>query len=392
LNKEAAMTQILAFLIFILALAIGEVVSTATKARIPSLLVAMVIMMVGFWVGLPKDLVAKTGLPALVAISTPMMVAHMGTLMSLKKVAQQWKALVIGAAALVGIGVLLLTVYSSIYGLPIAVAAACPISGGIVASQIAMEAMKTVGKPELSVLVLLFLVLQGLIGMPLAANLLKRDVKKNWEKVMSTKGSASAAQAVPEKKLIPALPKAYSNPFVLLVKLAIVAWLASLVAGLTKGVINVSVVAIVFGLIAYFLGFLEEDILTKTGAFTFFMLLLLASVMGSMNLATPQLIVSFIGPILVGFLFGVLGIVVMSWLAGKLLHVSPGMAIAIGSTALFGFPGNYIICQEIAKSMSHNEEEKKAILDYLLPPMIVGGYATVTIGSVVFAGICVRFI
>jgi hypothetical protein len=386
------MTQILAFLIFILALAIGEVISTATKARIPSLLTAMVLMMVGFWVGLPKDLVAKTGLPALAAISTPMMVAHMGTLMSLKKVAQQWKALVIGAAALVGIGVLLLTVYSSIYGLPIAVAAACPISGGIVASQIAMEAMKTVGKPELSVLVLLFLVLQGLIGMPLAANLLKRDVKKNWDKIMSTKATSASAQAVPEKKLIPALPKEYSNPFVQLVKLAFIAWLASLVAGLTGGVVNVSVVAIVFGLLAYFLGFLEEDILTKAGAFTFFILLLLASVLGSMNLATPQLIVSFIGPIVVGFFFGVLGIVVMSWLVGKLIGVSAGMAIAIGSTALYGFPGNYIIVQEIAKSMSHNEEERKALVDYLLPPMIVGGYATVTIGSVIFAGVCVRFL
>jgi len=392
LIKEAAMTQILAFLIFILALAIGEIVSTATKARIPSLLVAMVLMMVGFWVGLPKDLVAKTGLPALAAISTPMMVAHMGTLMSLKTVAKQWKALVIGVAALVGIGVLLLTIFSSIYGLPIAVAAACPISGGIVASQIAMEAMKTVGKPELQVLVLLFLVLQGLIGMPLAANLLKRDVKKNWDKVMSTKGASGEAGAAVEKKLIPALPKAYNSPFILLVKLAIVAWLASLVAGLTKGVVNVSVVAIIFGLIAYFLGFLEGDILNKSGAFTFFMLLLLASVMGAMNLATPALILSFIGPIVVGFILGVAGLIVMSWLAGKLLKVSPGMAIAIGSTALYGFPGNYIIVHEIAKAMSHNEEERKAILDYLLPPMIVGGYATVTIGSVIFAGIVIKFI
>ncbi|MCX7027374.1 MAG: hypothetical protein NT061_07830 [Spirochaetes bacterium] len=386
------MTQILAFLIFILALAIGEVVSTATKARIPSLLVAMVLMMVGFWVGLPKDLVAKTGLPALAAIATPMIVAHMGTLMSLKKVVQQWKALLIGAGALVGVGVLLLTIYSSIYGLPIAVAAACPISGGIVASQIAMEAMKTAGKPELQVLVLLFLVLQGLIGMPLASNLLKRDVKKNWDKIMSAKGASAGAEAVPEKKLLPALPKAYANPFVLLVKLAFVAWLASLVAGLTNGVINVSVVAIVFGLIAYFLGFLEEDILTKSGAFTFFMLLLLSAVMGSMNLATPQLIVSFIGPILVGFVLGVIGIVVMSWLVGKLIGVSAGMAIAIGSTALYGFPGNYLIVQEIARSMSHNDEEKKALLDYLLPPMIVGGYVTVTIGSVIFAGIVIKFI
>jgi hypothetical protein len=82
----------------------------------------------------------------------------------------------------------------------------------------------------------------------------------------------------------------------------------------------------------------------------------------------------------------------MSWLVGKLIGVSAGMAIAIGSTCLYGFPGNYIIVQEVAESMSSNDEEKKAILDHILPPMIVGGYATVTIGSVIFAGIITKFL
>jgi len=257
---------------------------------------------------------------------------------------------------------------------------------------IGMDAMKAIGRPELQVLVVLFLVLQGLIGMPLASNLLKQDVKKNWDKIVAAKGNGAQTAAVPEKKLLPPLPKKFQNPFVLLAKVVIVGWLATLVAGLTNGVINASVVAIVFGLLAYYIGFLEEDILTKTGTFSFFMLLLIASVMSSMGQATPQPIAPFIGPILVGFVLGTIGVVVMSWLVGKLIGVSAGMAIAIGSTCLYGFPGNYIIVQEIAKSMSSNEEEKKAILDYILPPMIVGGYATVTIGSVIFAGIVTRFI
>ncbi len=386
------MSQFLAFVVFVLALGIGELVSSATRARIPSLLVAMVIFLVGFWVGLPKDLVNRTGLLSLAALSTPIIVTHMGTLMSFKQVGKQWKALLIGIGALIGVGVLLLTIQRAIYGLPIAVASACPISGGIVAAMIGMDAMKAIGRPELQVLVVLFLVLQGLIGMPLASNLLKQDVKKNWDKIVAAKGNGAQTAAVPEKKLLPPLPKKFQNPFVLLAKVVIVGWLATLVAGLTNGVINASVVAIVFGLLAYYIGFLEEDILTKTGTFSFFMLLLIASVMSSMGQATPQLIASFIGPILVGFVLGTIGVVVMSWLVGKLIGVSAGMAIAIGSTCLYGFPGNYIIVQEIAKSMSSNEDEKKAILDYILPPMIVGGYATVTIGSVIFAGIVTRFI
>ncbi|HBK57877.1 MAG TPA: hypothetical protein DDZ37_00610 [Spirochaetaceae bacterium] len=321
-----------------------------------------------------------------------MIVTHMGTLMSLKQVGQQWKALLIGIGALIGVGVLLLTIQAAFYGLPIAIASACPISGGIVAAIIGMDAMKAVGRPELQVLVVLFLVLQGFIGMPLASNLLKRDVKKNWDKIMSAKSSGAQAALTPEKKLLPPLPKQFQSPFVMLAKVVIVGWLAVTVSGWTQGVINSSVVAIVFGLFAYYIGFLEEDVLTKTGTFGFFMMLLIASVMSSMNQATPQLIVSFTGPIIVGFILGTIGFVVMSWLVGKLIGVSAGMAIAIGSTCLYGFPGNYIIVQEVAKSMSSNDEEKKAILDHILPPMIVGGYATVTIGSVIFAGIITKFL
>lgn len=386
------MNQILAFVIIVAALGIGELIASATRARIPSLLVAMVIFLVGFWVGLPKDLFVKSGLLSIAALSTPMIVTHMGTLMSFKQVGQQWKALLIGIGALIGVGVLLLTIQSWIYGLTIAIASACPISGGIVAAMIGMDAMKAVGRPELQVLVVLFLVLQALIGMPVASNLLKRDVKKNWEKIMSTKKAGAASAAATEKKLIPPLPKQFQSPFVLLAKVAIVGWLAVLVAGLTKGVINPSIVAIVFGLFGYYIGFLEGDILTKSGTFTFFMLLLIASVMSSMGQATPQLILSFIGPIIVGFILGTIGIVVMSWLVGKLIGVSAGMAIAIGSTCLYGFPGNYIIVQEVARSMSSTDEEKQAVLDYILPPMIVGSYATVTIGSVIFAGIIAKFI
>ncbi|HOV94630.1 MAG TPA: hypothetical protein PLT87_07105 [Spirochaetales bacterium] len=386
------MSQMLAFLIFVAALAVGEIVSSLTRARVPSLLVAMVIFLIGFWVGLPKNLVETSGLLALAGLATPMIVTHMGTLMSLKQVAQQWKSFVIGIGALVGVGVLLLTILNAIYGMPIAVAAACPISGGIVAALIGMDTMKAIGQPQLQVLVALFLVLQGLIGMPLASNLLKKDVQKNWDKIMSKKGEIAEKESKPEKKLIPPLPEKFRNPFVMLAKVALLGWLATLVAGLTHNAVNSSVVAIVFGLIAYYFGFLEDDVLTKTGTFNFFMLILLGSVMGSMGQATPQLILSFIGPIILGFALGTVGMAVMSWLVGKLVGISAGMAIAVGSTCLYGFPGNYLVVQEVARAMSKDEDERKAILNYILPPMIVGGYATVTIGSVIFAGVVVRFL
>lgn len=71
---------------------------------------------------------------------------------------------------------------------------------------------------------------------------------------------------------------------------------------------------------------------------------------------------------------------------GKILKVSPWMSFAIGITALFGFPGTYVVSNEVASALATNEEEKKVILGQILPKMLVAGFITVSIGSVVLAG------
>jgi len=62
------------------------------------------------------------------------------------------------------------------------------------------------------------------------------------------------------------------------------------------------------------------------------------------------------------------------------------MASAIGLSALFGFPGTFILSHEAAKAIATNEEERKKILDHILPKMLVAGFVTVTIASVIMAG------
>lgn len=43
-------------------------------------------------------------------------------------------------------------------------------------------------------------------------------------------------------------------------------------------------------------------------------------------------------------------------------------------------------------TLETNDEQKAAIKEYILPKMLVGGFTTVTIASVVFAGIIVPMI
>jgi hypothetical protein len=92
-------------------------------------------------------------------------------------------------------------------------------------------------------------------------------------------------------------------------------------------------------------------------------------------------------PLLLAFVFGVAGIASFSALVGKLLGYSIPMSVSIGLTALFGFPGTMILSQEAAKAAGENAEEVAAIEHEILPKMIIAGFATVTITSVIVTSI-----
>ena len=61
----------------------------------------------------------------------------------------------------------------------------------------------------------------------------------------------------------------------------------------------------------------------------------------------------------------------------------------VGLTALFGFPADYLLCQEISRSVASDEHEEEAIMQDIYTPMLIGGFTTVTLSSVVVASILV---
>jgi len=63
------------------------------------------------------------------------------------------------------------------------------------------------------------------------------------------------------------------------------------------------------------------------------------------------------------------------------------MAVSIGLTSLYGFPGTMVLSQEAARAAGETEDEVKAIEGVILPKMIIAGFSTVTITSVVVIGI-----
>ncbi|MGB9867914.1 MAG: hypothetical protein ACPLPR_08465 [Bacillota bacterium] len=387
------MQPLIALLICLGIFALGDYVSTRTKAMVSSLFVASVLFLLGFWTFFPKDITTKATLQATGALAIPLLITHMGTLMSVKELIDQWRTVAAAVSAVVGIGVVLATLGVAIFGKTIALVAAPPIAGGVVASLIMTEAAKAKGAADMAVLATLLLVVQGFLGYPIASACLLKEAKRILGSAGEGQIQVVGTEAKTErKKLIPPVPEKYRTPAVYLFKLAIGAWLSVYLAGLTKGVIHQYVMCLIVGVILSEIGFLEKDIMTKANSYGYLMIALLAIVMANLANASPDTLVRLLWPLFGTLVLGVIGIIIFTWLVHKPLGLSKEMALAIGATALFGFPGTYILSHEAAKGVASNEEERQLILHHILPKMLVGGFCTVTITSVILAGILAKYL
>jgi hypothetical protein len=287
-----------------------------------------------------------------------------------------------------------------VVGFEEALITAPPISGGVIASIIMGEAATEMNLPNLALLAALIVVVQGFVGFPLASFFLKKEaerVKSAYRsgKLISKHEKTQADTA--KSKPLPDLPKTFKSENVLLAKTAIVALLAvGISAGIEQVVgfdlLNQNIAALLFGVLFAELGFLEQSILNKANSFGFMMVPLTVVVLASLADATPEALVETIIPILVTLFFGTVGVVVFSLVMAKILKVSNYLAIGLGISAMVGFPGTFIISNEIAQSMGESSEEVEVIADNILPKMLVAGFITVSIASVVLAGIFVPII
>ena len=119
---------------------------------------------------------------------------------------------------------------------------------------------------------------------------------------------------------------------------------------------------------------------------------LMLFVFDGLKIATPEMIMEMIYPLIVCIILGVIGMFIFVFFVGKMLKVNGNMAFAISLTAFYGFPADYIITNEVINALSEDEKEREALTAHMLPPMLVGGFVSVTIVSVVLAGIFVGFL
>lgn len=376
-------------LIFAL-IALREWLSIVSRARIPMLLTAMVGFLVCSWTGIfPDDILEKSTFPALGAILIGPAILHMGTLIPFSVLRNQLKAVVIALGGIVVAGILLLTIVPLFFDYATAVAGFGPISGGIIALIITSEKLTELGLTSLIVIPALVVAFQGVLGMPLAMNFMRRYAVKMQKEmddgtfVQIASGLESDEQEN-EGKSSPIKSSATLKLFFVFVGAAI---------GVTLGEItpiHYSLWCLAIGIVGLKLGMFEAKTLEKSNSFTITMMGIIFVVIGTMADVTPQDVVNNLPSIILILLLGTFGIALGGFIASKFVRWHPFKAMPIALTALFGFPGDYILCQEVSRSVARNEQEEKVIFNELLTPMLIGGFTTVTIASVVIAGLLVQ--
>ena len=392
------MNYLYSFMIVVAFMALGELISTRTKAYIPSMFVAATCFMVGFWTFLPKDVVATASFNvSFVSICMTLLLVHLGTLMNLRKLLQQWKAVVVALCGITGTIIISMTIGRLLFDHNVVIAITPPLVGGVVATTLMSKALMDKGLLALAALPVAMFVMHSFAGYPVTSWCLKRESNRLLEDYRLNGPNAAelgvSAEATSErKKLIPPVPQEYLSPFLILTKLILVGMLAAWISGLTGGMLNQYIACLILGVVFCELGFLEEQALNKAGVFNWLILGLLAFIFAALSNTTPSSLGSIIVPILTLLGLGIIGMGITSMIVGKVLGMSKEMGFACALTALFGFPADYVITEEVCRSMGKTEEEYKYLMDIVLPKMLVGGFATVSIASVVIAGVFVNML
>lgn len=386
-------TAIYCFTVMMAIFVISEFLSHATRGYVSFLVFASILFAVGFWSGLlPGDLVVQTGISGITsALVMPLIIVNLGTTININSMLKEWKTVFISLVGLIGIAVLCCTVGAMLFGRVYAFSAVGPIAGGLVAAMMVQEAAGAAGVEEIAAFAMVLIAVQNMIGMPIATWCIKHDVcQKLKDGTLQEELKAKTVFTIPEKKIFPDVPKALDSNQMNFFKAGFVAALGLMIGTFTP--IPAAVAYLILGVVLRNVNFLPEAPLGKAGGAGFFMLCMMTMAPTSFATLTPSKFLEMVVPIIGLMILGIIGIAVFAAVAGKLVKYSPAISFAIGVTALLGYPNTQIITEEAIATLTCTEEEKKLAQEYALPKMVVGGFATVTVASVILASIIVPMI
>ncbi len=371
---------------------IGDWLGIWTKAKLSSIFVVLISFLLLFLFKIvPADIIDKAGLTAAASWATPMLVFHMGTMINLRQLIDEWRTVVtsvIGMAAAI-IGILLVI---PLIGRDAALVSIPVINGALVATNIMTEAATNKGLELAAMLPAVVFAIQKFVGTPIvsrcglleARNLLADFREKKAQGITLT----ASPESTTENKKVKFWEKhdrfytANTCIFITVLGGLISAWLGTVTP------INYSIIALVLSVVLCELGLIPPKVLDKGKTSGFITMVVFAAIIPALakisieNVATLAfyVVVIFAATIIASLL---IVCVIPSW---KLMG-SRSLAFGIAMCQMLGFPSTFLISNEVALALSETEEEKEYVLGKIMPRFVVAGLASVTTLSIIVAGI-----
>lgn len=387
------MESIYALTILVIIWGIGEVIAEKTKALLSVTLVVAVFLIVGFWLGLPKTIIVDAAVIDIATVLIGILIASLGTTIDFNELKKQWKTVLVSLTTVIGAVTAIILIGGLLIGHDASVAGAPIFSGANVAVLLMTEALNAKGLGELAVFCVLILVTQNYIGIPLASLLLRKEAKTFLQsKKVEKYYDLDTNQTEAKKRKLLQLPASLNKSSIHLAKLGIAASIAYFLASLMNGAIHYFVMALLIGILLTELGFLERDSLNKSQSGLLIIMLTTLIIFNNLQQVAPIDIINMFFPLMVVLGLGIGAVILIGTLIAKIIKESPYLCIAMGLTCTFGFPTTMIMPKEVATAYGKTDKEKKAIENYMSSRMIVAGFVTVTISSVVIAGFVVKLL
>lgn len=390
------MEAIYAAAIVLAFIALGELVSIWSKARVPSLLVAMLGIFIFAKIGVvPETVIDDSLLLQAYSFLVAPLLFHMGSLIPLRVMLKQWRSVIIAVSGMLVAVLLILAVVAPLFGFETFVAGSGPLAGGIVATSLTTEGLTAHGAAS-SIIVLpaLVLMLQSLPSMPLTNYFLRRYAKKLRDSgelhELARAHSEEEEEAAKKKKLVNLPDFLVDNQLFMLFLILVGGSAATLLAVPTH--IPSSILALILGILATAVGLSPDRAMERSNSFGIAMAGVIAIVMAPLVTASVQDVINAFIPTVTILVVGGAGIVLGGFVATKLLRWKSGLGMSVALTAMYGFPADYLLTNEVARSIARDEDEKEALLNVMLPPMLVGGFTSVSAGSVVIASVLVSLL
>lgn len=371
-------------------LAIGDTVSTLTKAKIPMMFVALGLYLVLTWVGMPTDYPITSNFAMFGLTMFGPLIVNLATIIPLKQFVRQWRAIVVALCGMLAAVALILVVGYFTFGYQKAIAGCGALCGSLVAAVITTDALQSVGMASLAIIPLAIVAIQEPIGQVFAINVLRKhavNIQSDPNHVVLAATGSGKDLFVQRKPLI---PEKYETTSVMMLKLIAISALGCYLGEITG--ISWAIWCLLLGVLAVYVGLLRPKMLDRAQSSGITMCCVIIYVFTQMNEVTPQVFGTEVISILAILALGIVGLGLGGFLGGKLVGWKKELSIPVALTALFGFPGNYIITEEVCRSVGKTQEEQDGLMEELLAPMLIGGYTTVTVGSVLVASILVRFL